>query len=50
MATGLQSYRPAGDETGASEREALVLEHLPQVCLIAGGSTTGCPTTSAWTT
>jgi len=35
MATGLQSYRPAGDETGASEREALVLEHLPQVCLIA---------------
>lgn len=35
MATGLQNYRPAGDEGFTSEREALVLEHLPQVCLIA---------------
>jgi len=34
MATGLQHYRPAGNE-GNTEREALVLEHLPQVCLIA---------------
>ena len=34
MATGLQHYRPAGNE-GTTEREALVLEHLPQVCLIA---------------
>ena len=34
MATGLQHYRPAGNE-GTNEREALVLEHLPQVCLIA---------------
>jgi RNA polymerase sigma factor for flagellar operon FliA len=35
MATGLQHYRPAGVENATSEREALVLEHLPQVCLIA---------------
>ena len=35
MATGLQHYRPAGDEGVSSQREALVLEHLPQVCLIA---------------
>ena len=35
MASGLQNYRPAGDEGISSEREALVLEHLPQVCLIA---------------
>src|ERR1700739_3836129 len=35
MATGLQHYRPAGVEDATSEREALVLEHLPQVCLIA---------------
>jgi len=35
MATGLQHYRPAGDEGINSQREALVLEHLPQVCLIA---------------
>jgi RNA polymerase sigma factor for flagellar operon FliA len=35
MATGLQNYRPVGDEGVASQREALVLDHLPQVCLIA---------------
>src|SRR5580700_5710226 len=35
MATGLQNYRPVRDEGTTSEREALVLEHLPQVCLIA---------------
>jgi RNA polymerase sigma factor for flagellar operon FliA len=35
MATGLQNYRPSPDEEASSEREALVLEHLPQVCLIA---------------
>jgi RNA polymerase sigma factor for flagellar operon FliA len=35
MATGLQHYRPPNDDGSTSEREALVLEHLPQVCLIA---------------
>ena len=35
MATGLQHYRPAGVQEATSERESLVLEHLPQVCLIA---------------
>jgi RNA polymerase sigma factor for flagellar operon FliA len=35
MATGLQHYRPADDDGVSSQREALVLEHLPQVCLIA---------------
>lgn len=35
MASGLQNYRPAGDEGVSSQREALVLAHLPQVCLIA---------------
>src|SRR5580693_2779048 len=35
MATGLQHYRPTGGEETSSERDALVLEHLPQVCLIA---------------
>src|SRR5579872_4944318 len=35
MATGLNSYRPTADEGAGSQREALVLEHLPQVCLIA---------------
>jgi RNA polymerase sigma factor for flagellar operon FliA len=35
MATGLNHYRPATAEGTTSEREALVLEHLPQVCLIA---------------
>ena len=35
MATGLQNYRPAGDDVASSRREGLVLEHLPQVCLIA---------------
>jgi RNA polymerase sigma factor for flagellar operon FliA len=35
MATGLHTYRPAEDEEVTSQREALVLKHLPQVCLIA---------------
>jgi RNA polymerase sigma factor for flagellar operon FliA len=35
MATGTYEYRPVADEDLASQREALVLEHLPQVRLIA---------------
>ena len=35
MATGLNTYRPARRRGVTSQREALVLEHLPQVCLIA---------------
>lgn len=38
MGTGTATYGPrsATDENQASRRERLVLEHLPQVCIIAG--------------
>ena len=35
MATGTYGYSPAVDEEAAHRREALVLQHLPQVRLIA---------------
>ena len=35
MATSMQTYRPDVDEEATSRREALVMEHLPQVRLIA---------------